>query len=286
MGVKVKNHIVTRGYLSNWKSIDSNGKSGLWYFDMSDKAVKFSPSLKAPFAIVKGIYSPKYVGGQRDDRLENWFSESESELCDFVRNYRTGKPRQWKAKAIQRALAGIVSLGYRSEHSVASLEDHYRNLFPGKSSDEIRLLALNNLYNIAHNQIAFFSRGTAVIVEDHNILLSTNDQPFWDMTPQNEAVPTAFFPISPTRTMFFAPGIQPRAGDMQIAFKRGPDFEFITKFAHLAAMRMARNWVVCPGKREAEQVKSYLTDEVIAETRSTDRIRRIEVSDLRHLFSL
>lgn len=234
MGTKVKNHIVTRGYIANWKSQNEEEKTGIWYFDIEKKEVIFSPSLKASFAIAKYIYAPKYINDRRDDRLENWFSQFESELCDFVRDQKKESTRKWTSKALKRALSGIISLGYRSEYTVNSVESHIKSKMNLQDDLEIKIHTLNNLYNFIQDRIKFFTSGTAFIIEEENPIFLTGDQPFGDMTPLDPNYPTAVFPLSPTRVMVFSPSVKPQNGDFQIAVAKADKFRHITAFAREA----------------------------------------------------
>ena len=54
---KLRNHVVTRGYLTNWLSRNSSGDQGIWYFDLLERKLKFSPGKKASFAIKKSLYA-------------------------------------------------------------------------------------------------------------------------------------------------------------------------------------------------------------------------------------
>lgn len=286
-GVKLKNHTVTRGYLAGWKSTGEQGKSGIWYFDLATRKAIFSPSLKAPFAVRKGIYAPQYTAGQRDDRLENWFAESESELCEFARKYSNGRPARVKAKFIKKALSACISMGNRSEYSIQEVENLVAVQNPTFSPDDVRLRALNNCYALAHTNIERFTRGTILILQNVSKPLLTNDQPFWDMSPRAGDFPTACFALTPTTLMIFCPAHEPKAGELQIIVRDGEGYETSVNFARTAAMRMARGWVVCPSGEEANKLAAYLTEETIREAASTDRHLYIEIEgDARTLFQL
>ena len=286
MRTKINNHTVTRGYLANWKGVGESGETGIWYYDILHKEVCFSPTLKASFAISPGIYAPKYIGNDRDDRLENWFAESESHLCEFTRNYGVGKPKRWKVNRIKRAISAIVAHGSRGEYSVQAMEQHIKGQMPHLTNEELRLATLDNLYNACIERAQYFLRGSAIIIENDGADFCTNDQPFWDMSPRSEQSPMAVFPLSPKRFIVLAPNLTPKLGDMQIIFKSGAEFRSITEFTRTGALRMARRWVVCGSKGEAEKARSYLTDEVIAEAWSTDNVRFLSVDDRHRLFSL
>lgn len=286
-GIKLKNHTVTRGYLASWKSADEHGKTGIWYFDVAKRETVFSPSLKAKFAVNHSIYAPRYIDGQRDDRLENWFSESESELCEFARNHSTILPTKIKYKLIKRVISACVTLGYRSMYSIKEIERLIAIEFPTLSPDKVSLLSLNNCYNLAQANIARFLHGTILILQNVKKPLLTNDQPFWDMSPRSEDYPIACFALTPTTLMVFCPAQPPVAGDLQLIVRDEAADDILVDFARKAAMRMARGWVVCPSKEEANGVAAYLTVETIREAASTDRTLVFEVEgSARKLFQL
>lgn len=274
MGKKLDNHTVTRGYLEGWKHVGDTGAVGLWYFDIASRQVKYSPSANASFAKVKALYVPR-INGRRDDRLENWFASSESQLCDFVRDFRRQSPRNWKPNRVHKALSAIVTLGYRGEYALRRVEHHLEAEMPGIGREEVTIAALNNLYNIAQNRIDYFTSGTALMLDWDAPVLMTNDQPFWDMSPRSVTNPMGVFPLSPTRLMVFMPNEKPASGDLQIMHKKGDQFTVALEFARNGAMRMARKWVVCSSEAEANLVKDYLTEEVLEEVTATDMIRAI-----------
>ena len=285
MNIKHKNHTVTRGYLANWKATDSKGKSGIWYYDVNSRKVEYSEGLKAGFAVKNDIYVPVYIDGVRDDRLENWFSDVESQLCDFTRDFGRGTHKRWKPNALKKALMGIVSSSIRGDFSVTSMEDDYRRRFPDTPDDRLRLHVLNNLYSTAHYKADQFLRGTFIIVEAEKPTFMTNDQPFLDMSPRS-LEPFAVFPLSPTRVLALHPSQLPPAGDMQFPLVKASDAPAIVDFARKASMRTARRWVVCSSEQDAREVGLYLTDDVLDEVRATDRMLYAEDKDPRWLFTV
>lgn len=286
MTIKRKNHVVTRGYLTGWKFIDGQQKVGIWYFDVASRSVMFSEGLKASFAISKDLYSPVYINGLRDDRFENWLAESEGDLCEFARSFSGKRVPHLKRRATERALASIVSAGYRSELSVRAVESQIQLQDPLLSAEQVRLRALNNIYAGAQDRISFFRTGTIVILRNVQNPLRTNDQPFWDMTPRDETFPLGVFALSPTCLMAFSPSIAPAVGNLEIIVKDAAGHESMVEFARLAAMRMARTWVVCANKADAEEVANYLTPQVIEEVKATDKVRVLTMNEIRGLFSV
>jgi hypothetical protein len=106
------------------------------------------------------------------------------------------------------------------------------------------------------------------------------------MSPRSSDNPTGIFPLSPTRLLVLLPHQKPVAGDMEFRIIKGRDVPTIVDFGKLAALRMARRWVVCSSQEEADKAASYLTDEVIEEAWATDRLLGFENVDRRSLFSL
>jgi len=231
------------------------------------------------------IYAPIYIGSDRDDRLENWLAESESQLCDFSRNFSTSKPRRMKPRAIKKALQSIVGASLRSQFSIERTELYFQTQYPSEHSDVIKLRTLNNLYSAAHRLADAFIGGAAMIVEVDNPTFGTNDQPFWDMSPRTDE-PVAIFPLSPTRLLVLLPNQPISGGDMQFRFVKGDEVPAIVEFGKVGALRMARRWVVCSSEAEAESAANYLTDEAIAEAWSTDRILGYNGEVGRQLFSI
>lgn len=282
--VKRNNHTVTRGYLVNWKGVDANGKSGLWYYDLASKTVTFSIGLKASFAVSRDIYSPEYIGGTRDDRLENWFADIETHMCDFARDFGRAAGRNWKPHAVKKALMGIVSSADRGDFAIASAKASIQTRFPELSPDQVHLRALNNVYSVAHRKASEFLKGTALIVETSNPTFMTNDQPFLDMSPRSQE-PMAVFSLSPTRALVLLPSRRPIIGDMQFPRVKGEDALGIVDFVRQASMRTARRWVVCSSEENARSVANYLTDEVLEEVKATDRVLYFESDEPRWLFT-
>lgn len=286
MAAKKKNHTVTRGYLAGWQAVDQKGVKGLWYFDLMAQEIAFAPSLNAHFAISKGIYSPRNVEGRRDDRFENWIAESEDDLCRFARNYTSAKPVRTKPGVVLKAINAIVSMGYRSEHAIHSLGTIFSQEKPELDDETRTLLVLNHLYAVAHDRMKFFRAGTIRVLCGVDKPLLTNDQPFWDMTPQDETRPLGFFPLSPSCLMLLAPFEVPPGGGFRVVIQRAADCEELVSFARSGAMRMARKWVVCPSQSEALKVAEYLTPERILETTSTDKLRLFPLAEDRTLFPI
>jgi len=286
MAAKKKNHTVTRGYLTGWKAAGPEGRNGLWYFDLEKGEVAFSSSLNAPFAISKYLYSPKNIDGIRDDRFENWISESESDLCSFVRNYSSAKPVRSNPKVVLNAINSAICMGYRSEYTVKTLEAELLKQNPDIDIGILKLTVLNDLYETAHERMRFFRDGTILVLRGISSPLLTNDQPFWDMTPQDEAHPIGMFTLSPNCLMLLSPNHkQPDCG-FKVVFRPARECSELVDFARLAAMRMARKWVVCSSEREARDVAAYLTEERIAEAASTDRLRPMPYTEARTLFPI
>lgn len=286
MNIKRKNHTVTRGYLANWKGADGNANTGIWYYDIASKAVKFSPGVKAPFAIRTDIYAPIYIDTNRDDRLENWLAESESQLCEFTRNFGSSRPKRVKPRLIKKALESIVGSSLRSEFSIEKTENYFRGMFPLESAENIKLRALNNLYSASHNLASEFIGGLAMIVEVDTPTFATNDQPFWNMSPRTGNTPMAVFPLSPKKLLVLLPSQPIAGGDMHFQFVKGDDVPAIVEFGKLGALRMARRWVVCSSQSEAEAAATYLTDEVIEEAWATDRLLAYNAESQRQIFSI
>lgn len=282
--VKRNNHTVTRGYLANWKGIDRDGKSGLWYYDLLSKTVIFSQGLRASFAISRDIYSPEYIGGSRDDRLENWFADIETHMCDFTRDFGRATGRRWKPKAVKKALMGIVSSADRGEFAIETVKSEIQTQFPDLSLEQVHLRALNNVYSVAHHKASEFLKGTAIIVEANKPTFMTNDQPFLDMSPRSDE-PMGVFPLSPTRALALLPSQRPIMGDMQFPRIKEKDAPTIVEFIRQASMRTARRWVVCSSKEEACDVANYLTDEVLNEVMATDRVLYFKAEEKRWLFT-
>lgn len=286
MPIKRNNHVVTRGYLEGWSSTDDEQRIGIWYFDIPARAVRFSPGLKASFAINRDLYAPVYADGQRDDRFENWLAENEGALCDLARAQAASGKRGPKSRVVYRALESIVSSGYRSAYAVRELELIFKAQDSDLTDEEARLAVLNSIYAVTHDRMRFFKSGRVVILRNMPIRLFTNDQPFWDLTPQAEHKPMAFFALAPRCLMLFAPDRDGREGRFSVEVRDGSDKAELAELVRLCAMRMARDWVVCPNKSEAEAVAAYLTEDIIAEVRSTDRARLFEVTELRSLFQI
>lgn len=286
MATKKKNHTVTRGYLAGWRSTGPTGAEGLWRFDLTTREVTFAPSLKASFAISRGIYAPRNIEGRRDDRFENWIAESEDDLCKFARNYSDANPVRLKPKVVLKAVNAMVSMGYRSEHAVRTLESIFSERDPELDAEALRLVVLNQLYRAAQDRMSFFRAGTIRVLVGVDGPLLTNDQPFWDMTPQDEARPTGIFPLSPSCLVILFPSDVPPDGGFRVVVQRARDSGGIVEFARSCAMRMARRWVVCPDEIEAEAVAAYLTPDRIVECASTDRMRLLSLSEQRTLFPI
>lgn len=286
MSLKRNNHVVTRGYLAGWSSIDDKQRVGIWYFDIPARAVRFSPGLKASFAISRDLYAPVYTDGQRDDRFENWLAENEGALCDLARAQEASGKRGPKPRVVYRALESIVSSGYRSAHAVRELEVILKAQHPNLTNEEARLEVLNSIYAVSHDRMRFFKSGRIVILRNTPTRLLTNDQPFWDLTPQAEHSPMAFFALAPRCLMVFAPDRDGRQGRFSVEVRDGSDKADLADLVRRCAMRMARDWVVCPNKSEADAVATYLTEDVIADVRSTDRARLFETQEPRSLFQI
>lgn len=277
------NHTVTRGYIANWRGA-KNGKTGIWYFDIHSRSIVFSQGERAPFAVTKDIYAPIGKTGARDDRLERWFSRSESQLCEFTREFRTDGNKNWKPAKIELALESIVSMGNRGDYAVAGIDQFFREAYPHESDDQIRVRTLDNIYMTTKSKTAFFRQGMALILNSDEPVFMTNDQPFWDMTPQNVLEPIAVFPLSPTRALVLAPHQRQSPGEMRFGTLNAKDVPAIMNFAKSAAMRMARRWVVCASEEQAKVVADYLTDEVIAEAWQTDRLLKMPADHSDRLF--
>lgn len=281
--VRRKNHTVTRGYIANWKS-KKGDQTGIWYYDIRDKKIKFSMGQQASFAITKDIYAPVNAKGVRDDRLEKWFSRSESQMCDFAKTFGTSPQRKWKFNAVKKALESIVSMGNRGDFAIANIDAFYREQYPAESDDQIRIRTLDNVYSTTLQKTEFFRQGTAVIVTSEDQIFMTNDQPFWDMSPRTGDEPFAIFTLSPNRALVLVPFANWKPGQMRFEIRPLGQMPSVERFARLAAMRMARRWVVCPNQEAAQMVASYLTDEVIAEAWATDRLIAIEKTNSDMLF--
>lgn len=282
--IKRNNHTVTRGYLANWKGVDADGKSGLWYYDLATKAVTFSMGLKASFAISRDIYSPEYIGGTRDDRLENWFADLETHMCDFARDFGRETRRRWKPNAVKKALIGIVSSAARGEFAIASVKADIQARYPQLSPDQVHLRALNNVYSLAHQKASEFLNGTALIIQASKPTFMTNDQPFLDMSPRSDE-PMAVFPLSPSRALVLLPSRRPKVGDMQFPCVDAKEAPGIVDFVRHASMRTARRWVVCSSREEACAVADYLTKEVLDEVTATDRVLYLKNDEPRWMFT-
>lgn len=150
--------------------------------------------------------------------------------------------------------------------------------------DLLKLTVLNHLYNSAQDRMRFFRTGTLSVLRGVGTPLLTNDQPFWDLTPQNEAQPLGVFPLSPSCLMLLSPAAKHSDDGFQVVIRPARDCSEIVDFARLAAMRMARRWVVCPSESEARGVAAYLTEERIAEAAENDRLRLIPLTEARTLF--
>lgn len=283
---KLRNHVVTRGYLTNWLSRNSSGDQGIWYFDLPEGKVKFSPGKKASFAIKKSIYAPLYAGPEPDDRLENWFAEYEGDMCEFIRTWSTGALPRIDAKRLERALIGCISLGYRSDYGLEEIERMVAVSQPEYTPHEARLAALNNCYSMVHGAAKRFTRGMSWLIHGITPALRTNDQPFLDMSPTSPDLRFATFPLTPTSLIIFFPDEAPPAGDFGVrTMTYDPKLPAMADFVRLAAMRTARRWVVCQSRKDADAVASYLTEERIAEMRSSDRPLLVE-AEARNLFKI
>ena len=190
------------------------------------------------------------------------------------------------AKAMYKALSGIVSLGYRGEYALRIVEQHLAAGMPAATKEEVTLAALNNLFTTAQDRIEFFLKGTALLLEWDEPMFATNDTPFWDLTPISPAEPIGLFPLSPSRLMVFLPNQLRTPGQFRIIHRKGAEFQVAADFARDAAMRMARKWVVCSSEEEANRVKEYLTRELLDEVLATDRLRFIEVAKEHLIFDI
>lgn len=281
---KLDNHLITRGYLVGWREEKAHGEGGIWYFDLASREVKFSRGKKARFAIKRGIFAPNFIDGP-DDRLENWFAKLENDLCDFARVWSVKTPEKVVPKRLKRALAGCISLGYRSEHGLEGVARAISATSPHMPQDEMHIALLNNCYQIIHSRVEKFVRGSAVIFRNMPGGLFTNDQPFLDWSPKNLENDIATFPLSPTAWLVLFPDDRKiPAGMLSIT---AVDASKKTEFADVCrkiVMHTARRWVVCSSSSDAEFVKSYLTPEKMIELRLTDRVLVDEIKELRQIF--
>lgn len=292
--IKRDNHSVTRSYLANWITASADGSEGIYYLDLTNRDIKFSPSTNARFAVKKDLYSPRYIPSpthetkksSRDDRFENWLSDDESHMMQLI-NTLTNRNVNGRinVKNFPKALRAIVSLGSRSEVVIDQLEMALSG--GGADEDVSRMKTLNNIYNDIINNSDFFLRGTILVLHDSLGRILTNERPFMNLSQYNQNIPFALFPISPFYTMvllpaesaFFSEKILRREHLVSIIQRKlntEYDVELIN-FTLLAAQRMARKWVVCPSLKAAESVRDYLTNEVIEECRLRDRVIKKEI---------
>lgn len=270
---KEDNHEITKGYLKNWLSASSSGAEGIWYFDITLNKVSFSRGKKARFAITPWLYVPELNSGGRDDRLENWFADYETQLCELARFASNGPPRRrLTSKFQERAIKGCITLGHRSSYEISRLSENFRKRNPEWSENEVRIGVLENLYTLLNSQFEQFSEWLFVVNYNLPLTLISSERPFVNFDLRVPSTPIVSMALGPRCMLTGMPNKNGSSGFKLNWFDASSKVE-ICKLYNKFQIEMARQWVVCSNKEEVEAISHDLTPDKVASRRQLDTER-------------
>lgn len=168
---KKNNHEVAEAFLKRWAADHGEGVPQLAMLDARTGKVNIR-SKDAGFAIGKYLYVPM-IDGERDDRVEDWFSTSEQALVEFLRRTDARDFGGIRQHDWVHIVYGLVSLAHRGAHDVALLRravtadtDLQAGLSTTSDEHAVHHAVVENIVNRINRDVYRLLGGTLTILTD------------------------------------------------------------------------------------------------------------------------
>lgn len=209
---KHKNHTVPKGLLKQWLT-KKDEQEGYWVLDCNSGNVQFRKGDGASFAIKEFRYVPVRYTPQgtayRDEWLEDWFSQGESDLVVVTKQLSSGQFAAVKDKARDNFITAAIMLGFRSAYEFDCMEMKLRRENPDSSDEVIGRWVVDHFRSLHAAKLEQFKNWDFALHSGMAERLLIGDRPLFDMTMSDRQFQTVVIPLTPDHFLSGCPPENP-----------------------------------------------------------------------------